>query len=667
MAILAGDVKLVASQRMDDVPEGGGAPTSVVIPDGASNTVFSDISEADRAIGRLNLRKVNVSVQTENRDTFLGVNVIVAEPPDDPNVAITIFKADSPFDVRTDAQDKVESYAIKGPLWSGYLLENHVAGMRQIQIFQRPGGALPPINRTLALTVNENTPSEVTQYIRVTKVESEVRTFTQVVNEAAIDFQGEVVSVSLADALRYDFPGSAASRTFAPAAGKTIVRDTTVADAGRYAGVVPLDVAAQIGDTSIKAESVYTQLVPSARSESSLIDQRPAAERALTLATTPRTVEVALAPHTFRIKVGQENRGYDWVQILRPFPAPGTFSVSFLALGNWYTAYDDGNGKITGPAVGTVNYTNGSIALTLNAMPDVGSSIIFTWGEASAFTNRSASGAQVRQPEFGFELKHISGVVPGSVTVTWESAGVLKTATAGTNGQFTGDATGEVHHATGRVLLRPTAMIDAGGEFSIDYEQVNTVTETLAGITADTGGFATIPLAQVPLPGSVSVRWVTVRNVSNSTGALASGSAATKTSAATGTGNGNSFTSVIVGPSITYGGGGGDGGVNTGGNSGGVGTPYTQPDLVAIKPPVELPREPAATEKPPAMMPGGSLSDRLIYVITHAVQDASGVWTYNTPKADANGNLPEWTQAEYDAGQKTIDGTTYLRWGSQLN
>ena len=57
---------------------------------------------------------------------------------------------------------------------------------------------------------------------------------------------------------------------------------------------------------------------------------------------------------------------------------------------------------------------------------------------------------------------------------------MLKTATAGTNGQFTGDATGEVHHATGRVLLRPTAMIDAGGEFSIDYEQVNTVTENIA-------------------------------------------------------------------------------------------------------------------------------------------------------------------------------------------
>ena len=52
MPILAGDVKLVASQVMDDVAEGGGAPTANVIVDGASNSLFNDISELDRAGGR---------------------------------------------------------------------------------------------------------------------------------------------------------------------------------------------------------------------------------------------------------------------------------------------------------------------------------------------------------------------------------------------------------------------------------------------------------------------------------------------------------------------------------------------------------------------------------------------------------------------------------------
>ena len=53
MPILTGDVKLVASQVMNDVEEGGGAPTSTEIVDGTSNALFNDISELDRAGGRV--------------------------------------------------------------------------------------------------------------------------------------------------------------------------------------------------------------------------------------------------------------------------------------------------------------------------------------------------------------------------------------------------------------------------------------------------------------------------------------------------------------------------------------------------------------------------------------------------------------------------------------
>jgi len=71
MPILNGDIKLVASQVMNDVAEGGGAPTSIVITDGASNAIFPDISELDRAGGRVNLRKLHVTVQTDDTDTAM--------------------------------------------------------------------------------------------------------------------------------------------------------------------------------------------------------------------------------------------------------------------------------------------------------------------------------------------------------------------------------------------------------------------------------------------------------------------------------------------------------------------------------------------------------------------------------------------------------------------
>lgn len=64
MPIQSGDVKLLKSAVMADVPEGGGAPTGNTIADGVSNAIFPDISELDRAGGRVNLRKSFVSVQT---------------------------------------------------------------------------------------------------------------------------------------------------------------------------------------------------------------------------------------------------------------------------------------------------------------------------------------------------------------------------------------------------------------------------------------------------------------------------------------------------------------------------------------------------------------------------------------------------------------------------
>ena len=70
MPILAGDVKLVASQVMDDVAEGGGAPTANVIVDGASNSLFNDISELDRASRHVQLRSEERRVGKECRSRW---------------------------------------------------------------------------------------------------------------------------------------------------------------------------------------------------------------------------------------------------------------------------------------------------------------------------------------------------------------------------------------------------------------------------------------------------------------------------------------------------------------------------------------------------------------------------------------------------------------------
>lgn len=71
--------ELHASSR--ELPEGGGAPTSIVIVDGASNSLFNAIIEMHRAGGVANLRKVFAPMQTDITDTYPGGNVIVADTP----------------------------------------------------------------------------------------------------------------------------------------------------------------------------------------------------------------------------------------------------------------------------------------------------------------------------------------------------------------------------------------------------------------------------------------------------------------------------------------------------------------------------------------------------------------------------------------------------------
>lgn len=530
MTILEGDIKLLASRVMDDVPEGGGGPTGTVIPYGGSNHIFRDITEADRAGGNVSIMQVHAAVMTANAEPYMGANFILSMPPTDTNVSITLAKCNL-FARRTEIAAAIANYLIQGSEWSGYLLENHVQGQRNIQLFHRPGTATPNIGRTLVLIHNEGLPGQLIQYVRVTKATTETRTFTYSVSGSYVDYQASVTQLDLSDALRYNFPGSPPDRSFGRNTTKTLIRDTTVADAAVYYGASPTTAAGAIGDVAVKVASIYTQLVPNSRTETSALDQRPAATRSIVLAESPRRVEVAAAPHTQRIKIGQENRGYNYVFLLKPLPEPGTATISFMVLGTWYTLQDDGAGAFggSGGGAGQLIYGTGSGSVTLPALPDPGSSIIIQWGERVAFTNRSTQGPLVRPPEYCFALEK-EGYVAGTAVITWTSGGSLRTATANAAGKITGHAAGEVDGPSGTVFLRPAFMIDPGGQFSLAYQVSTQQEEILAAPTVDAGGFATLTLAQQPVAGSLAISWVTAREVSNTSGGtISEGSSNKKT------------------------------------------------------------------------------------------------------------------------------------------
>lgn len=565
MGIVTGDIKLVASQAMSDADNGGGAPSPNVIPDGVSNAIFPDISELDRAGGRVNLRKVFPSIQTPSVDGYYGANMIVAEPPQDPRVSVTMFTTENTFDRRTEAASRMESYLAKGAGYSGTLFGNHISGQQVITILQRNEVPLPVVGSTYILAKNIGLPNAFDQYVRVTNVSSMVRTFS----DPTGDFLRTQVQLTLSDPLQQDFNGFEANRfdTGMDFSGKTRIYDTVVADAARYFGVVKLDDAASIGDYDIKAEGIYTQLVPSTRIETPISDARmnqqslalvkagePYVRTMTSVFSTaqsmfigggvlPATLSivrggvtitdkggfmidsagnaigsvdyengiVSLSSNVFGTSAGAHTVTYtpayaptlvnesislpvtslsqrlSWTISLDPAPARGTLQVSYRALGAWYVLRDDGSGVLRGTdttyGAGTINYTTGTATVTVGAMPDVGSAVIFTFVSA-AITKPAAeltpSGPALPRA-FGHVVALPEAVKPGTLVINWND-GTARSA-SDSAGVLTGDATGTVNYATGELIIRPTHLVPKYTSFSITIIEATERSQTIASFT----------------------------------------------------------------------------------------------------------------------------------------------------------------------------------------
>ena len=548
MAITASDVKLVASKVMLDTPEGGGAPSPNLITDGVSNSIFPDISELDRAGGRVNLRKVFASIQTADTDSYLGGNVIVAAPPADPRVSVTLFSTEGFFDTRAYATSRVEAYLNQGGEWGGFLWENHIAGQRVVQLFQRPEAILPNIGQTLVLIQNEGASNEKIQYVRATAVSSLIRQFYD--PDTQKDYDARIVTLNISDALRTGFTGSPATRRFTRATPDgTKIRDTIVSDAGTYVGVVPLTAAASTGAFSVQASSIFTQLVPSAQTETPISDVRtnglsPAlvaagatVTRSITCSFTtslsmhvggpilPATLSITRAGITLTdnggrlvngavevgtvdydngilslttnvfgtpgdthvvtftpaatpdfiteqrvIRVSAENRSQSYAITLDNIPLPRTLLVSYLAQGRWYVLRDNGGGVLSGNdssvGAGTVSYQSGSIVITLGALPDVGSAIIFQSFSSAATV--PVSNTRLRNAGRVFVPINSDGVIsdapgsrkikPGDLSITWTWGGTNYTSTDDGAGALTGSATGTVDYNAGVVYFSPNVL-----------------------------------------------------------------------------------------------------------------------------------------------------------------------------------------------------------------
>jgi len=495
MPIQSGDVKLLKSAVMADVPEGGGAPTGIAIADGVSNAIFPDISELDRAGGRVNLRKSFVSVQTDDTDTYFGANVIVAEPPQDARVSVTLFSTEKTFDTREQAQVRIEAYLNKGPEWAGYLFENHIAGQRVIQLFQRTTDTVPNVGQTLVLIENEGLGMQKEQYIRATSVSVVERTFTYNSDQ---DYKANVVTVEISDALRYDFTGSPASRTFTRAANSTKTRDTVVADAGTYVGVVPLTQAAAVGDFTIKGTSIYTQLVPSAQTETPISFVPPYAAAGLPV---PGAVAVSYTA------------SHAWTTSIK-FNLPGGCLPGSLTIGtDGITIFDDaGLLKTASGTVGTIDYANGILTLNSGTMSNT-KAVTYT---PAAQILRAPQSSEIPVTPESRSQSYVGTVnpvpQPGTLSISYMAQGRWYVLSDAGNGSLKGlDASygaGTFNRNTGAFVVTLGALPDVGSSLVLTWNVPTQETQQPSTTLKAAQSLALNPPAGTSVqPGSLTVSW----------------------------------------------------------------------------------------------------------------------------------------------------------------
>ncbi|SEG12042.1 hypothetical protein [Marinobacterium lutimaris] len=294
MAILDTDIKLMASERLADTEDGGGMMSAVVIEDGVVNNLFPDISRLDRTYGRVNLRKAFAAVRTANQDMYYGSHAILTDAPDDPRVSVVMFTTGSYTDERTQAQDRIESYVVRGPESPYVLLGDQLEGQRMLRLYSRLDAKLPEVGQVYLLR-EEDSSGDLTgneQYVRIDSIEHGEQEF----EDNAGVFTRRVYTLEIGTPLLYTFPGPQTASRYSAHGSPTLLRSTQVADASRYYGIVKLQEAIAPGDMTVKAETIYGQLVPSATVESPVVDVQAGVDRANIVAAGPAySVSVTIA------------------------------------------------------------------------------------------------------------------------------------------------------------------------------------------------------------------------------------------------------------------------------------------------------------------------------------------------------------------------------------
>lgn len=452
MPVQTDNLILYKSERLTDTPDGGGKYSGQVVIDGESNNLFPDVSELDRTMGRVSLRKIFAGINNNDTESLMGSTVFISKNPIDPSVSSLLFSTDSHTDVRTNAANRIENYLAKGGQMAGTPLDTLWQGMKIIQVAMFKSETESSVGDTIVLVANEGKANQYEQYVRITKVETRIGKL--IINNAEVEYK--IATYSINDPLANDFIGISAMQWYQGQKSPSIVRDTIVADTGKYYASVAIADDVTVNSFTIQTASIFSQLIPSSQTETPLVDLNALSENVALIAGNSGTV---IAPFTTNVNTNQSL--YIGSAVL-----PG--SVSFSLFGQAITDNGGTLRTVAGTQVGNIDYQTGHIVWTSAAGTGT-TTINLTFTPAAAPIQPFESYAlPVTANNQGTNWTGVLVPIPapGALSISFMAQGKFYILKDNGTGRLVGGnesiGTGSINYQTGSWLLTTGALPDVG-------------------------------------------------------------------------------------------------------------------------------------------------------------------------------------------------------------
>ena len=485
------DLKIYATERLTDAPDGGGLMTAQELT-GAPGELMPTPSDVDRTQGRFNARSVHAGVRRPDATPLWGAHVIISKPPKAANVSYLLYRGVKYGESRADIVKRIAAYAVATIESRMTLLSVQSLGSRIIQAYQRPGEPLPLVGDVYCLRQDKRGYPQQEQYIKVIRVSSEDRTFTDAATGK--DFVRTVVKMEISTALTADFVGvDYPSIAYADAPCK--LRETHIADGAQYYGVKPLAAAIKAGVQTLRVPSLMEKLVPTSQVETSHTD--------LTAAGQQQLIFDAASGES----VLTRNMALNDATVLYAGNAITPGSVRLVIGG--VTLTDRGGTLYSGErAVGTVDYARGELRF--------GETVAYGWwtlyfrpaAEFLQVADTASIGIAINNRSYNYSMTILPVPAPGSLMVSYRAQGrwydLRDDGSGALRGGSAGHGSGTLNYRTGTVAVTCGEMPDVGSEVLFAWGSQATVHNRSDSVPAATMLIATeAGLA----PNTVKLSW----------------------------------------------------------------------------------------------------------------------------------------------------------------